>query len=129
MSALLAALELAADKHDRVVTAAERLVGERAQAYAKAETLAYSRAHPRRMVTLCSAMGSTTLHVERGGWRKDHPAFSDYLLTAEGHSDHPAPAFLKELERIEGATNLSYIAGPIRLQCKGGKIVEEKFDW
>jgi hypothetical protein len=129
VSALLAALNVAAAKHAAVTSAAARLVGERAQAYAKAETLAYSRAHPRRTVTLCSAMGSTTLHVTRGGWRADHPAFCDYQLTASGHSDHAAPAFLEELARIEDETDLSYVAGPIRLTCKAGEIVEEKFDW
>lgn len=123
MSALLAALNVAAAKHAAVTSAAARLVGERAQAYAKAETLAYSRAHPRRTVTLCSAMGTTTLHVSRYG------AQSDYLLTVASHSDHAAPAFLEELQRVEDDTDLHYIAGPIRLTCKAGKIIEETSNW
>lgn len=123
MTALLDALNVAADKHAAVTQAAARLVAERAQAYAKAETRAYSKAHPRRKVTLCSAMGSTTLHVSRFG------DFDDYMFSADGHGSANAPAFLTELARIEDETGLSYVAGPIRYTCKGGEVIEEKFDW
>jgi len=107
-------------------------IGDAARAFARESTLAYSAAHPRRKVTFCAAMGTTSLHVQRGGWegRQTAPgAYSEYLFSADLHSDKGAPDFLGVLDEIEQRTGLHYIAGPYRLICKGGEVVDEKTDW
>lgn len=104
-----------------------------ARAFARESTLAYSAAHPRREVTFCAAMGTTSLHVQRGGWmgRQTQPdAETEYLFSVDREwSDKGAPAFLHVLAGIEEQTGLDYVAGPYLLTCKGGAVVKEATQW
>lgn len=107
---------------------ARRMLDQAAQEFAKAHTLAYSAAHPRRTVTFCAAMGSTTLHVSPGGYQS-YRAY-DYQLKA-GESDiGESPAFLNRLNDIESQFGIHYaLAGDLNLECKAGEVVKELYDW
>lgn len=93
---------------------------------ARAETLAYSKAHPRRLVTYCSAMGFNCLHVSPGGTLSYRP---DYQLTTGEHGDFKAPAWMEELDDLDSEYRLGTFPGPYLLKCKGGKILDERTDW
>lgn len=87
---------------------------------------AYSKAHPRRKVMFCSAMGSNTLHVESGGTCRYR---GDYQLHEGQGANYPPPAWMIELENLCSEYRLGTFPGPVRITCKGGEIVEEIFDW
>lgn len=109
--------------HDQIVGRSLARVEKAALAYMLAETLAYSAAHPRRRVVLCSAMGTTSLHVEKG------PGRGEYLICTADHGDRVhVPPFLAEIDRVLEITDQDYF-GPIRITCKGGKLVESVTDW
>lgn len=95
-------------------------------ALARAETLAYSKAHPRRTVTFCSAMGSNCLHVPPGGTLSYRP---DYQLSGGNTGQETPPAWIDELDALESEYRLGTFPGPYRLKCKGGKILDERADW
>ncbi len=131
MSALLARLNKTAAHLEKVRSAAETTVCEAAHAYLKAEVLAYSKAHPRRKVTFCSAMGAVTLHVQKGGaaGRREGDVYSEYSYGGHYGDKHP-PAFLGELERLADSTDLGYgLTGPLLLECRGGAVIRELTDW
>ena len=95
-----------------------------ATAYARAGTLAYSEAHPRREVTLCAAMGSTCLHVSGA------PYGGNYQLRYTDSARTPAPEFIDVLGDIESEFNFGHaLGGPLRLKCKGGAILDDATDW
>lgn len=123
-AAALAALDRAASRWDAAATA----LANAAQAYAKAETLAYSKAHPRREVQFCAAMGSTTLHVSRGGTcgRSD-----DYQLGGYSADIGEPPEFMRKLAEIDQDTEFGkgWLAGPLAFICKGGRVVSDRSDW
>lgn len=93
---------------------------------ARAETLAYSKAHPRRVVTFVSAMGSNCLHVSPGGTRSYR---SDYQLSEGMGADYTPPAWMIEINEIESEYHLGTFPGPYFVKCQGGKVLEEKTDW
>lgn len=114
----------------KAVTEAMRAVEEAATAYAIEQTLLYSKSHPKRTVVFCSAMGTTTLHVSRGPILPINEDYqfheSEQLIWSRYYRAIP---FLVELARIERDVNTCTVAGPLRLECKGGEIVSLKTDW
>jgi len=128
---LLSRLNKAADKLDRVRTAAEQAVCDLAWAYVTAEVLAYSKAHPRRRVTYCSAMGTASLSVQKGGWigRSDRVMDRDYQYGGH-YTDKNPPAFILELERLAEETGLDWgMTGSRLLECLGGVVVRDLDHW
>lgn len=119
----LAALILAADKLEQVTRLAHQNVCRLAVAYARAETLAYSKAHPRRRIVFVSAMGSECLHVQRYG-NCDDFQFSSSVL----NPDDRTPQFMFEIESVVDRCDLKYI-GPYKLECRGGEVISEVTDW
>lgn len=98
-----------------------------ARAFVVAETLAYSAAHPRRKVTFCAAMGSTTLHVAPGGTC----AYRGEYQFKDGESDIGPPLeWLATLERLDEIVDgKGWLSGPLLLVCQGGKIVSQTENW
>lgn len=104
-------------------------LGEAARDLARAETLAYSKAHPRRTVTFVAAMGSTCLHVSRGGCANWKGA-SDYQLGGYDSEVGQPVEFMRELGAMESEFGFGFaLAGSVRIVCKGGELIEEMTDW
>lgn len=123
MSPELQRLDAAAD----ALSAAFDELNAAAMAYARAETVAYSKAHPRRKVTFCAAMGSTCLHVQPGGTLSDR---HDYQVNAHEPDIGKPPAFLEKLNDIESEFNIQYaLGGDLNLDCRGGEILRELTEW
>jgi len=126
------ALAEVATRHETLVGQSLAVVERVAIDYLRAGALAYSAAHPRRKVTLCSAMGSTTLHVQKGGEAGRRPigwGYTEYQITTDDHGDKVAvPQFLRDIADALEKTDQHYF-GPIRIECLGGKIVREDTHW
>ncbi len=114
----------------RLAKAQEAVMGA-AQAYARAETIAYSRRHPKREVRFCCAMGTTTLHVEAKGLAAGQ---SSYMINVDGgytgaEQRLPIPAFLNVLDAAESETGIPTLAGPLNITCQGGAVQRDLTEW
>lgn len=131
MTKLRDAMTAAAAHLDKVRSKAEAALCEAAAAYLRAEVIAYSKAHPRRLVTFCSAMGTVTLHVQKGGaaGRDTQRMYSEYQYGGAYGDQHP-PAFLAVLEEIADDSDLGYgLTGPLLLECRGGVVIRDLTHW
>lgn len=109
------------------LNAALGAVDEAAQAWAREEVLAYSKAHPRRLITFCAAMGTTTLSVEAAG--RDFE-FSDRGPSYFWNGDPvPTPAFMATLWETAEEHELCNIGSSLLFKAKGGEVVTDKHDW
>lgn len=94
-----------------------------------------SRTLRRREVTLCAAMGSTTLHVENtvthNGKRIGHDyQFKGYEPLEIGGYKLPTPEWLEALWKVEDEFDIRYaLGGPINVTAKAGQITSDKTDW
>lgn len=103
-----------------------------AAAYLKAETLAYSQAHPRRKVVLCAAMGRTCLHVQHGGMAYGDGNYQFNPLSGERVQGVPvdSPTFMADIGEIESEFNFQFaLGGPLRFTAKAGAVVEDITNW
>lgn len=130
MSALLKRLEKAADKLDRVRSAAEDAVCKAAWDYVTEQVIAYSLAHPRRLVTFCSAMGTATLHVQKGGWAGRTKGIHNEYQFGTMYGEKNWPEFMQELDRIATDTGLEWaMTGSRNLEVKGGVVIKDLTHW
>jgi hypothetical protein len=116
--------DILVDQYDALQKQAEQC----ALGFAKVALLQYSAEHPQRECSLCVAMGSATLHVERWAYgRRD-----DYRFEAGG-SDRtiPAPEFMERLARLGEALGHRHgdWFGPIRMVAHHGVLLQEQRDW
>lgn len=130
MSKQLQALTRAADRLERARSELEGEVRKVARDYVTAEVVAYSAAHPRRLVTFCSAMGYATLSVQKGGWMGAPGTSNNEYSWGSTFSDDNPPAFMTEIERIAEQTQLDWaMTGSRLLKVRGGVILEDKSHW
>lgn len=99
-----------------------------ARDYAREQVQAYSATHPRREVQFVAAMGSTCLHVQRGG-AQNWKGAPDYQISAGSQEIGPALDWLAFLDEIEEETRIPTPAGTVAIICKGGSILSETEAW
>lgn len=122
-----AAVLAKADAAKAALEAAQGEMDEAAQIWAREEVLAYSKAHPRRLITFCAAMGTTTLTVEAKARDFD---FSDrYPVKFWNGQTVPTPAFMTTLWKAAEAHGLHNIGSNLLFKAKGGEVVADKHDW
>lgn len=122
-----AAVLAKADAAKAALEAAQGEMDEAAQIWAREEVLAYSKAHPRRLITFCAAMGTTTLTVEAKARDFD---FSDrYPVKFWNGQTVPTPAFMTTLWKAAEAHGLCNIGSNLLFKAKGGEVVTDTHHW
>ena len=100
-----------------------------AQNWARDAVVAYSKAHPRRLVTFCAAMGTTTLSVERGGNRHTIDFTTREPTRFYNGQAIPPPPFMQAMWDAAEEQDLCNVGSSLLLQCKGGEIIRDTTDW
>lgn len=97
-----------------------------AVAYARAQAVLYSSAHPRRKVQFVACMGASTLFVSRGGTCYGE----DYQISYGRPGIGNPPAFIDKLGDLESEFKFSFaLGGDLNVTCRAGEIISEPKDW
>lgn len=124
-----AAARARADAAKAALDAAQSAMDEAAQNWVREAVVAYSKAHPRRLVTFCAAMGRTNLSVERGGGRHEFD-FCNWEPTRFYNGQIvPPPEFMSALWQAADDHDLHNVGSSLLFKCRGGEVLTDTHDW
>ena len=124
-----AAARAKADAAKAALEAAQIEMNAAAQVYAKEAVLAYSAAHPRRLITFCAAMGYTNLHVSRSPNQHEFD-FSERDECRDYYGNViPHPQFMADIHAAADEHEFSGLGSNLLFKAKGGQVITDKEDW